>query len=114
MAELVHYSNDKGVATSTLDSPHNRNALSAHLRRELRDHLAAAAADDTVRVIVLDHTGPVFCAGMDLKEAGTASTSTDGVNEFPDILTKIWTSSKPVVAKLAGPARAGGAGVAAA
>jgi methylglutaconyl-CoA hydratase len=114
MAELVHYTTDNGVATITLDSPHNRNALSAQLRRELRDHLAAAAADDAVRVIVLDHTGPVFCAGMDLKEAGTAGSSTDGVNEFPEILTRIWTSSKPVVAKLAGPARAGGVGIVAA
>jgi methylglutaconyl-CoA hydratase len=114
MAELVHYATANGVATITLDSPHNRNALSAQLRRELRDHLAAALADDAVRVLVLDHTGPVFCAGMDLKEAGTAGSSTDGVNEFPEILTQLWTSPKPVVAKLAGPARAGGVGIVAA
>lgn len=115
MAELVHYSStDDGVATITLDSPHNRNALSAQLRRELRDHLVTAAGDDAVRVIVLDHTGPVFCAGMDLKEAGSAGSSTTGVNEFPEILTRLWTSEKPVVAKLAGPARAGGVGMVAA
>ena len=114
MAELVHYSTDNGVATITLDSPHNRNALSAQLRRELRDHLGTALADSAVRVIVLDHTGPVFCAGMDLKEAGSAGSSTDGVNEFPEILTQLWTSAKPVVARLAGPARAGGVGIVAA
>jgi methylglutaconyl-CoA hydratase len=112
--ELVHYSVEVGVATITLDSPHNRNALSAQLRRELRDHLAAALADDAVRVIVLDHTGPVFCAGMDLKEAGGASAGSQGVNEFPDILARVWNSPKPVVAKLAGPARAGGVGLVAA
>ncbi len=112
--ELVHYTVDKGVARITLDSPHNRNALSARLRRELRDHLTSAAGDDAVRVILLDHTGPVFCAGMDLKEAGDPSSSTAGVNEFPEILTQIWTSAKPVVAKLAGPARAGGVGIVAA
>jgi methylglutaconyl-CoA hydratase len=67
-----------------------------------------------VRVIVLDHTGPVFCAGMDLKEAGGASAGTQGVNEFPDILARVWNSQKPVVAKLAGPARAGGVGLVAA
>jgi methylglutaconyl-CoA hydratase len=114
MAELVHYRVETGIATITLDSPHNRNALSAQLRRELRDHLATAAGDDAVRVIVLDHTGPVFCAGMDLKEAGSPGSTTDGVNEFPEILTQIWTGSKPVVAKLAGPARAGGVGLVAA
>jgi methylglutaconyl-CoA hydratase len=114
MAELVHYRTENGIATITLDSPHNRNALSAQLRRELRDHLGTAASDDAARVIVLDHTGPVFCAGMDLKEAGSAGSATDGVNEFPEILAQIWTSAKPVVAKLAGPARAGGVGLVAA
>jgi methylglutaconyl-CoA hydratase len=112
--ELVHYAVDAGVATITLDSPHNRNALSAQLRRELLAGLTAAIDDDAVRVIVLDHTGRVFCAGMDLKEARGAGSGDQGVNEFPQILERIWTSPKPVVAKLAGPARAGGVGIVAA
>ncbi|HEX7658775.1 MAG TPA: enoyl-CoA hydratase-related protein [Pseudonocardiaceae bacterium] len=112
--ELVHRSITRGIATITLDSPRNRNALSAQLRRELTDHLDAALADDAVRVIVLDHTGPVFCAGMDLREARGTGTEDQGVNEFPAILERIWTSPKPVVAKVAGPARAGGVGLMAA
>jgi methylglutaconyl-CoA hydratase len=112
--ELVHYTVDKGTATITLDSPHNRNALSARLRRELRASLAKAREDDQVRVVVLTHTGPVFCAGMDLKEARGADASAQGVNEFPEILEQIWTSPKPVVARLTGPARAGGIGMVAA
>jgi methylglutaconyl-CoA hydratase len=64
---------------------------------------------------------------MDLKEAGGASSAEPGgggppaggrikrsVNEFPAILEQIWTGPKPVVAKLAGPARAGGVGLVAA
>lgn len=112
--ELVHFRVDGGIGTITLDSPRNRNALSAQLRRELAGHLDAALADPDVRVIVLDHTGPVFCAGMDLKEAGGADAGSQGVNEFPAILSQLWTSPKPVVAKLAGPARAGGVGIVAA
>ncbi|WP_309115045.1 enoyl-CoA hydratase family protein [Saccharothrix sp.] len=112
--ELVHYEVRRGIATITLDSPHNRNALSAQLRAELTGHLKAAIADDAVRVVVLTHTGPVFCSGMDLKEAGGASASQQGVNEFPAILEQLWTSPKPVVARLAGPARAGGVGIVAA
>ena len=112
--ELVHYTTSGGVATITLDSPHNRNALSAQLRGELRASLTKAQQDDHVRVIVLDHTGTVFCAGMDLKEARGSDSTDQGVNEFPAILEQIWTSSKPVVAKLAGPARAGGIGMVAA
>src|SRR5690242_13996423 len=109
--ELVHIAVDRGVATVTLDSPHNRNALSRQLRAELRSHLANAIDNDDVRVIVLDHTGPVFCAGMDLKEAGGAAAGDQGVNEFPEILDQIRNSPKPVIAKLAGPARAGGVGI---
>src|SRR3954466_10852517 len=112
--ELVHYDVVGGTATITLDSPPTRNALSAQLRRELSSALAAAAADDAVRVIVLTHTGPVFCAGMDLKEARGAGAGDQGVNEFPEILEQLWTSPKPVVARLAGPARAGGVGMVAA
>jgi methylglutaconyl-CoA hydratase len=112
--ELVHYSVAGGTATITLDSPHNRNALSAQLRHELSESLTKAREDDGVRVIVLTHTGPVFCAGMDLKEARGAGARDQGVNEFPKILEQLWTSPKPVVARLGGPARAGGVGMLAA
>ncbi|MEY7971230.1 enoyl-CoA hydratase family protein [Saccharomonospora xinjiangensis] len=112
--ELVHYTTAAGVATITLDSPHNRNALSAQLRSELAAGLDRAIDDDAVRVIVLSHTGPVFCAGMDLKEAKGAGAGQQGVNEFPALLQRLWTSPKPVVAKLAGHARAGGVGLVAA
>jgi methylglutaconyl-CoA hydratase len=106
--ELVHLAVQSGIATITLDSPANRNALSAQLRTELLDALERSARDDSVRVVVLDHTGPVFCAGMDLTEPRIT------VNEFPRILERIWTHPRPVVAKLAGPARAGGIGIVAA
>jgi methylglutaconyl-CoA hydratase len=114
MTELVHLDTTAGVATITLDSPDNRNALSAQLRRELLTHLQTALDDDAVRVIVLSHTGRVFCSGMDLKESRGAGAGDQGVNEFPAILERIWTSPKPVVARVAGPARAGGVGLVAA
>ena len=112
--ELVHRDVADGVATVTLDSPRNRNALSAQLRRELRHHLDAAIADPAVRVVVLGHTGPVFCSGMDLRESRGAATGAQGVAEFPAILRTILTAPKPVVARVAGPARAGGIGLLAA
>ncbi|PRY49602.1 methylglutaconyl-CoA hydratase [Geodermatophilus tzadiensis] len=103
-----------GVATLTLDSPANRNALSRALRAQLRSALTEALADDAVRVIVLDHTGRVFCSGMDLAEAAGGAAEDQGVNEFPALLEQIWDSPKPVVAAVRGPARAGGLGLLAA
>lgn len=104
----------RGVATLTLDSPANRNALSRAMRAQLRDAFTAALADDAVRVVVLDHTGRVFCSGMDLAEAAGGGAQEQGVREFPELLTAIRTSPKPVVAVVRGPARAGGVGLLAA
>jgi methylglutaconyl-CoA hydratase len=103
-----------GVATLTLDSPANRNALSRAMRAQLRSALADALADDAVRVVVLDHTGRVFCSGMDLSEAAGGGAQEQGVREFPEILETIWSSPKPVLAVVRGPARAGGVGLLAA
>jgi methylglutaconyl-CoA hydratase len=114
MSELVHLEVDRRVATITLDSPANRNALSRQLRAELRDRLTSAITSEEVRVVVLTHTGSAFCAGMDLKEARGAGAADQGVNEFPEILRLVWTSPTPVIARLAGPARAGGVGLVAA
>ena len=67
--EYVRYSVEDGFATLTLDSPHNRNALSSKLVTELLAGLERAAGDSGVRGIVLTHTGNTFCAGADLSEA---------------------------------------------
>lgn len=109
VAEVVHLAVQSGIATITLDSPTNRNALSAQLRAELRDALQHTVDDQAVRVVVLGHTGPVFCSGLDLKEPGD-----QGVTEFTRILQRLATHPKPIVTKLAGPARAGGIGIVAA
>jgi methylglutaconyl-CoA hydratase len=113
VTELVHHTLAGGVATLTLDSPHNRNALSPQLMAELAGGLRAAVADDTVRVVVLASADRVFCSGMDLK--ATAADAGDlPVTAFPELLTAIGAAPKPVVARVAGPARAGGIGLIAA
>ena len=72
-----------GVATVILDSPHNRNALSARLVAELTDRLGEAGADRGVRAVVLTHTGRVFCSGADLAAAGTGSLGTRTSRSWP-------------------------------
>jgi len=104
----------RGVATLTLDSPANRNALSRAMRAQLRTAMTGALADDAVRVVVLDHTGRVFCSGMDLGEAAGGGAEDQGVREFPELLSALWSAPKPVVAVVRGPARAGGVGLLAA
>jgi methylglutaconyl-CoA hydratase len=111
---VLHVSTSRGVATLTLDSPANRNALSRAMRAQLRTALAGALADDAVRVVVLDHTGRVFCSAWTSAEAAGGAAGDQGVRELPELLETVWRSPKPVVAVLRGPARAGGVGLAAA
>ncbi|MGI5236737.1 enoyl-CoA hydratase-related protein [Dactylosporangium sp. CA-139066] len=112
---LVRSQTERGVATLTLDSPANRNALSTALIDELLSALAAAEADAGVRAVVLTHTGPVFCSGADLKETAAAfGTGRPPISRLGDVLAAIWEGGKPVVARVAGPARAGGLGLIAA
>ena len=110
---LVRSDISHGVATVSLDSPDNRNALSGRLCAQLLAHVTAAVHDDGVRVVVLTHTGPVFCSGADLKEKNPQRRAA-AARDFAGVLELLWTSSKPVVVRLAGPARAGGIGLVAA
>jgi methylglutaconyl-CoA hydratase len=109
MTSLVHKDLADGVATITLDSPANRNALSVRLLADLEDRLTWALAEPGCRVIVLTATGSVFCSGADLKEQRAAGAPVTGA--LPEIFTLLWESPKPVVCRLNGTARAGGLGL---
>ena len=110
--ELVHLDVDGDVVTITLDSPHNRNALSRQLVTELLDALATAR-DDESRVVVIRSADRVFCSGADLKEAGAGGME-EGTRALVELQRRIVAHRKPVVVRLAGPVRAGGLGIVAA
>jgi methylglutaconyl-CoA hydratase len=109
--ELVHADVAGGVATITLDSPANRNALSRRLVDDLNralDRAESAVADGAARSIVLTHVPPAFCAGADLKERAT------GVPDSRPIvraLTRLMDVDVPTIAAVNGPVRAGGIGL---
>ncbi|MEO6701418.1 MAG: enoyl-CoA hydratase-related protein [Jatrophihabitantaceae bacterium] len=110
----VGYSVGESVATITLDAPQRRNALSAELLVQLREHLDEAAGDATVRAVVLTHTGTVFCSGMDLTAVTEVAAEDQPIVAFPQLLQRIREFDKPVIARLDGKARAGGIGLVAA
>ena len=110
VTSFVHYDVGDQVATITLDSPGNRNALSRTLVGELTGSLAAAGQDGGVRAVVLTHTGRVFCSGADLSEAGGGSMS-DATAAITGLLTAVVELDKPVIARITGHVRAGGMGI---
>jgi enoyl-CoA hydratase/carnithine racemase len=112
-AELVRLAVDGPLATLTLDSPHNRNALSARLVTDLVGHLSAAGEDPAVRVVLIRSSGRVFCSGADLSEA-TSGGMAQGARAIVALQRQMLTLDKPIVVELAGPVRAGGIGIVAA
>ncbi|MEL5957615.1 enoyl-CoA hydratase family protein [Streptomyces sp. CLV115] len=104
MSRLAPPTHDRGITTLTLDSPANRNALSAALVGELATALDDCAADDTVRAVVLTHTGNTFCAGADL-------TAPPEPHALVALMRQIIALPKPVVARVTGHVRAGGLGL---
>jgi methylglutaconyl-CoA hydratase len=109
----TRYAVEGKAAWITLDSPENRNALSAELVRELGTHLRNASEDPAVRAIVLTGAGRAFCAGADLKSRGDVGEAGSG-NPFVEILKLMRDGPKPVIAAVNGAAFGGGLGLVAA
>ena len=108
---VVLRSDNDRIATLTLDSPENRNALSSRLVGELAAHLRDVEADDAVRAVLLTHPGNTFCAGADLAEGAREGGPAKGVARLVALLRQIIELDKPVVAKVDGNVRAGGLGL---
>ena len=116
MTQLVRFEREGPVARLTLDSPHNRNALSSALVEQLHDGLTRATAEQGVRVVVLGHTGGTFCAGADLSEASASSSdpaeqAAARAQEMTRLLRRILELPLPVIAEVDGHVRAGGMGL---
>ena len=105
-----------GVARVTINRPERRNALSWTVMTELRQALATAKQDPSVRVVVLTGAGDkAFCAGADLtgmaSGAGFAELH-DGRGELARLFREMWELGKPIIARVRGFALAGGFGLA--
>ena len=103
-----------GVGTITIDRPERRNAMSFSIMRGLREAVAAARADDAVRVVVLTGAGDrAFCSGADLGGIGDDDdTAHDARRLLADLFRDLWSLGKPTIARVRGLALAGGLGIA--
>lgn len=102
-----------------LNRPAVRNALNEAVTSALGAALDEAKDDPAVRVVVLAGRGQAFCAGGDLARMETAAKLTRAKAErdagrFAKLLYRLHGYPKPVVARVHGPAFAGGMGLVAA
>ncbi len=98
-----------GVARLVLDAPEHRNVLNAASLEGLASGLDAAATDERVRLVVLMATGRAFCAGADLRGAGTAAA--DVPTRYVGVLARLLDFPKPTVARVQGHVAGGGNGL---
>lgn len=96
------------VLVITLDRPEARNAVNKDVATGIEAAVDRLEDDDALWVGVLTHTGPVFCAGADLKviAAGRSQEMITARGDFGGLVRRDRT--KPVIAALAGDALAGG------
>jgi enoyl-CoA hydratase len=99
-----------GCALVTLNRPEARNALSLALRRELTAAFRQFEDDADTRVVVLTGAGEAFCAGLDLKELGTAHDPASAIapEAAEDPVLAMARFGGPIVGAVNGPAITGG------
>ena len=98
----------EGIATLTLNRPAAMNALSAELRGALIAAFDEVQRDPEVQVVILTGAGRAFCAGLDLKELGSAITDTAAAVSGTDLVRAVETCTRPVIGAINGVAVTGG------
>src|SRR5262245_33867927 len=107
----IRYEVAERVATMTLARPERRNAWTRRMGHEVRSALAAAAADDGVRAIVVTGAGNDFCVGADLSGDGAVfaeQAAAEAAGEARRSL-RAWEIGKPIIGALNGTAAGIGA-----
>ena len=115
MSDLIETIED-GVATLTFNRPERMNALSTPIMEGLLHGLPRLAGDPAVKVVVLGGNGPAFCAGADLnwmkRMAGYSyDENLRDARALADMLAALDRLDKPTIARVHGPAFAGGTGL---
>ena len=118
MSHLLVEKND-GVARVTLNRPEVRNAFDDAVIADLKKAFTELDRDASVRIMVLAGNGPAFCAGADLnwmkRMAGYGYHENVGdARALAEMLASLDAMSKPTIARVHGPAFAGGTGLVAA
>ncbi len=114
MEPLTSYETDgNGVGLLRLDRPEARNAINTAMLEELLEHLAAARADEDLRVLVLsstDHMG--FSAGADVREDLDREGAIRRMQLFADLYDDLTGFPRPTIAACHGACVGGGAEIA--
>ena len=112
--ELISYAVDEqGIAVLRLERPEARNAINTQMLGELLEHLAAARADEAVRVLVFSSSDQMgLSAGADVREQLDGEGQVKRMQLFADLYDQIVAFPKPTIAVCHGDVVGGGAEIA--
>jgi methylglutaconyl-CoA hydratase len=107
---------DGPIVRLTLNRPDVRNAFDEEFIRTLTAHATEAAADRSIRVIVLAGEGKAFCAGADLAwmSKAIAYSHAENLGDAEDLarmLERLDTLPVPVIGRIHGAVLGGGVGL---
>jgi enoyl-CoA hydratase/carnithine racemase len=127
-SEQVTAGTEGGILRLTINRPERRNAMTWEVISTLRQAVADAREDPSVRVLVLSGAGDeAFCSGADLGSmyrgvpAGESGEQAPEVSllaqheargELAGLFEQLWGLGKPTIARVQGWAMAGGLGLA--
>jgi 2-(1,2-epoxy-1,2-dihydrophenyl)acetyl-CoA isomerase len=111
--QTIRFANDGGLARITLARPDNANALDLTMMRELMEAAIACDEDPSIRAILIDSEGRLFCAGGDLAEFaragdGLAKLLKEATVYLHAAISRLVRTRAPVIAAVQG--HAAGAG----
>ena len=127
----IQYETNGRVATITLNRPESLNAIDQYMPGDIEKAVNLANEDDGIHAIILTGAGRGFCSGYDLKQYAEASGEQPGsqlgadqggpwdpmrdyffMKKNTEQFMSLWRSYKPTIAKVNGPAVAGGSDIA--
>ncbi|MFS0911822.1 enoyl-CoA hydratase/isomerase family protein [Microbacterium sp. 179-I 3D2 NHS] len=115
MSDAVLFTVDEGMARLTLNRPSRLNAFNADLAHAWRDATTEAVSRADVGAILIDATGPAFCAGGDVIDMATMGGSGADITALAEVINSgiraLTESSVPVVAAAHGTTAGGGLGI---
>src|SRR6476620_10589534 len=107
MGNFVEIGHDNGVMVITVNNP-PVNALSQGVPDGVNAAIASAAADDSVKAVVILGAGKTFIAGVDIHELEAAAQNPELAPDIHSLLGAVENSAKPVVMAIHGTALGGG------
>jgi len=120
MYETLAIEREGHLTWLTLNRPEALNALSRQMVNELRDFFWTLTDDRDTRVVVVRGAGRAFCAGLDLKEAGSGDGAGGssvpgflrGQRHISELVMLMRRAPQPILAAVHGAAAGGGFAIA--